>query len=289
MLIAPHSNGEDNRPISSAFERRLLREFNPNHYPGGSAKGGQFAPKQGGQFAAAHKSEQRGDVIRVSSVSKAVKLILEGKNVELTSVRKVNTVLTKLAAMARDAKARGEDAPNYDLCKVSVAGTNLFCGSKLRTKEFPDGVPRLHMPQFGGEPRKGSRAAQIPRDEKGHVDVAQHFVSYLQESLHIKTKIERVPAALLKASQSELIGAKVAKMMTNPKFDAEKHTVFISRDNYVVDGHHRWAAVVGKDTSNNRLGDLKMRVTRIDAPISEVLHIANKWTRRFGIKPKSGK
>lgn len=268
------------------FELRL-REFNAHHYPAGSARGGQFAPKAGGQFAAAQKDAKRPTPIRVSSIDKAVSLILQGKTVELTSVKKVNTVLKKLAAIARDAKKHGEDAPNYDLCNVSVKGTNLFCGNKLKTKEFPNGVPRINMPQFGGKAVKGSKADQLPRDEKGNVDAAGAFISYLKTQRGMKTTVENVPAASLKASQSELIGRKVAKMMTNPRFDADTHTVFISRDNYVVDGHHRWAAVVGRDASDNKLGGIKMRVTRIDAPIAEVLHVARKWTKSYGIKPKS--
>jgi len=56
----------------------------------------------------------------------------------------------------------------------------------------------------------------------------------------------------------------------------------------VVDGHHRWAAVVGRDAEDNKLGDIKMNTLKIDMPITEVLHIANEWTKKFGIKQKGG-
>jgi ParB-like chromosome segregation protein Spo0J len=62
--------------------------------------------------------------------------------------------------------------------------------------------------------------------------------------------------------------------------------IYVSRDGYVIDGHHRWAAAVGAD-SRDGLGDLKIRVQTIDMPISEVLLVANAFTEEFGIKRKS--
>ena len=38
--------------------------------------------------------------------------------------------------------AAGKDAPDYDLCQVTVADTNMFCLESLQTKEYPEGIPR---------------------------------------------------------------------------------------------------------------------------------------------------
>jgi hypothetical protein len=62
------------------------------------------------------RSADRPTPIKVKHDSEAIPLILAGKTVELPSVRKVNTLLSRLAKMAKEAKARGEDAPTYDLC-----------------------------------------------------------------------------------------------------------------------------------------------------------------------------
>ncbi len=35
------------------------------------------------------------------------------------------------------------------------------------------------------------------------------------------------------------------------------------------------------------MGDLKMNVVRLDAPIAEVLHVAQAWTKQFGLQPKA--
>ena len=255
---------------------------------GGGGKAGWLGGTPGDQGRMAAAGELRRPVpVQVKSISEAVKRILNGEVIELSSVRKVNTVLTRLAAIAKEARARGEDAPDYDLCRVSVAGANLFCGDALRTKEFPDGVPRIAMPQLKGTPRAGSDAAGLEVDKHGMVNAADAFRDYL-DSKGIPSSKEHVPAASLRASQSELIGSKVAGIMTKKDYDPKAKEIFISRDNYIVDGHHHWAAAVGLDAQDNKLGNLKMRAIRIDAPISEVLQLAAAWTKKFGIQPKKG-
>ena len=59
------------------------------------------------------------------------------------------------------AEALGEKAPVYDLCKVSVRGTNLFCADALD-------IERDKMPQFLAFPKPGSEADKLPRRPRGH-------------------------------------------------------------------------------------------------------------------------
>lgn len=233
------------------------------------------------------RAEPRPVPIKVKKVKEAVDLILQGKVVELDEVHKVATVLDRLHHIAKDAIKRGGKAPNYDLCNVTVAGTNIFCASRVTTPEHPEGIPRIAMPQFGGTPTPGTAADRLPKDETGRVDGGPEFMDHLHR-LGIKTESQKVKAAALKASQAELYGPKIAdKAAKLAKGKEYKSPIFISRDNYVVDGHHRWAAQIAHDAADNKLGDIKMHVIRIDAPISEILHIATKWSKRFGITSKS--
>jgi hypothetical protein len=257
-----------------------LTEFNTCHTPGGSPAGGQFCSD-----TEAGTSYARPKVLQVRSIEEAIRLIGEGHSVELPDTRAVNTLIAKLAAMAQDAVSKGTKAPFYNLCNVSVAGTNLFCAEKLRTHEHPEGIPRLNMPQFGGEARPGSLADKLPKDRKGVVDGADAFLAHLQ-ALGIKTSKGDEVAAKLRATQRELDGANVAQMMTSKTFNPRKKSIFVSRDHYVIDGHHRWAAAVGLDAADNVLNEIQMQVIRVDAPISEILHLANKWTKQFGILPR---
>jgi hypothetical protein len=227
------------------------------------------------------KSSRGEDIYRTESIDEALSLMSEGKLVELDSVERVATLIDKLNEMVQDAKKKGEKAPNYDLCKVSVPGTNLFCSESK-------GIARINMPQFSGKPIPGSKADSFPKSDDGNVDGTKEFEKHLAK-LGINVKRKKVLAAELKATQNELVGSKVVGMIGNEKFDPAGEPIFVSRDGYVIDGHHRWAAQVGRDLSDGTLGDLELNVIEVDAPISEILREANKWAEDFGIAAKSGK
>jgi hypothetical protein len=224
--------------------------------------------------------------IRVATVEDAAEKVLNGYVVEVTDVRSAHTLIDKLAHMAAEAKAAGTAAKEYDLCQVTVAGSSIFCAESLRNDRYPHGVPRVEMPQLGGKAVPGSEADKLPKTADGEVNGSRQFITFLQ-GIGVKTNAESVPASTLRASQRELVGTKVGSMMTSKSYDPGKEPIFISNDNYVVDGHHRWAAQVGRDAEDGVLGGTNMNVVRVNAPISEVLHLANAWSQKFGIAQKA--
>ena len=220
--------------------------------------------------------------IKTADPLEAVEALRDGKFVELESVDQVSTLLTELADIAAEAKAAGEEAPNYDLCLVSVPGTNLFCAESK-------GIPRIEMPQLSGFPVPGSKADSLPRTEEGGVDIGPAFMDHLR-SKGVGVKEERRLASHLKASQSELIGSKIAGMMramdSGNDFairNIRENPIFVTSDGYVIDGHHRWASVVGWDALEGGIEDYDMPVRTIDMDIMEVLSEANKFANDFGI------
>lgn len=193
----------------------------------------------------------------------------------------VFTMLEELAKYAKDAKAKGKEAPDLDLCKVTIPNTNLFCGDNV-------GLQRDEMPQLSGKPIAGSKADSMPKDKKGRVNIGDAFVKQLEAS-GVKTVDGEVPAQSLRASQNQLIGSDVAGIMgALESGKMPPQTIFVSRDGYVIDGHHRWAATVGLDLKDGKAGDLKMKVRVIDMPIREVLAAANKFADDMGIPRRSG-
>lgn len=227
------------------------------------------------------QGESSGKVYRTENFDEAVRRLSEGETVELKNVGEVHTFVKDLHDYAVRAKERGEKAPNLNLCKISVPNTNLFCGKSL-------GIERAKMPQLSGTPVEGSEAAKLPREKNGNVNVGPMFERYL-ESKDVKVVNKTVKASSLSASQNQLVGENVAYLMTQEADKLGNERIFVSRDGYVIDGHHRWAAIVGLDASDRNLGDAKIKVTQIDMPIAEVLKEANDFTRRIGIKPKQAK
>lgn len=205
--------------------------------------------------------------------------LAEGRHIRLNKVDEVGTLLDELATLVNEAKAKGDKAPDINLCQVSMPGTNLFCAEHK-------GIPRTQMPQLGGQPVPGSRADELPRDKNGEVNIAQAFRDRLGE-LGIGIEVKDVKANWLKASQMELDGPKVAGMTGAMKEGkVPDAAIFVTRDGYVIDGHHRWASKVALDAEDGELGNLEMPVEMVDMEIGEALAFANAFALDFGIQPK---
>jgi hypothetical protein len=214
--------------------------------------------------------------IKTDDVDEAAKLLGEGKWVRLTQERQVSTLLDKLAEIVEDARSHGDNPPDYDLCRVSVEGTNLFCTESK-------GIPRVKMPQFSGVPKPGSKADHFPKNAKGKVDLSAEFAKHLQKQ-GIGYQETQINAEFLKASQNQLNGEKVAGIANAFEAKAispDDEPIWVSSDDYVVDGHHRWAAAVAYGIERGQ--DVDLSVRQVDSDIITVLDMANKWTADMGI------
>jgi SPP1 gp7 family putative phage head morphogenesis protein len=213
--------------------------------------------------------------IHTDDVNEALKALAAGRHVILDQPRQVSTLLEKMREMVEDAVAKGEKAPTYNLCNVSVKGTNLFCAESK-------GIPRIKMPQLKGVPTKGSMIDKeeelYPKDEKGKVNLAPDFVADLRE--HGVTVIDdKEDASYLRASQDELDGGRVARMYHQLGEHDVTDPIVVSRDNYIVDGHHHWAARVAKELEKGK--PLKIKVLRVDMGIIDLLKRANEFSEKM--------
>jgi len=198
--------------------------------------------------------------------------------------QKISMKIDDLAKAGADAKAKGEKAPNYNLCQVTIPGTNLYCdGNK--------GIERGDMPQFKGTPQPGSPADKLPKDENGEADTEEFFKQMLEkEGIKVSEPVS-VPPDRLKATQSELVGVKVAGMSkvledpTHPAYEKITAPIYVSNDGYVLDGHHRWAAIVAYNAAHPD-NPIPMNVRVIDEPIEPLVKRSNDFAEKMGIRAK---
>ena len=233
---------------------------------GGGSGGGGDKPEGGGGKDHPGPGYSSGaylkdGVIHTTSVYDAQRALHEDRKVELDQPRKVSTLIHRLGEEVKDMVAAGQKAPIFNLCNVSVAGTNLFCAD---TK----GIPRIEMPQIAKKQTKD-------------------FIKYLK-SQNYKIEKTKELASHLRATQDQIDGAKVAATVDKIKAndgDIGKRLV-VSRDNYILDGHHHWAAKIGLDAMNNKLEDnTKIKIARVDISITKLLQEADKFTEGKGKKP----
>jgi hypothetical protein len=212
-------------------------------------------------------------------VKRAAKLIRENKHVVLNQPIEVATLVDKIKREAAAFHDEGKPIPDFNLADISVKGTNLFAGENV-------GMPRVEMPQFAGTVDPGSPAAALlpkgsPPDAE--VDLAPEFIKSMKDQ-GVGVQEETVPASSLRSTQEQLDGVKVASIVTRAEAGKlPSQPIFVTKDNYILDGHHRWAAEIVMDAKNNREGDLKIPVHKLDIDIGRALTLGLEFQKKWGI------
>ncbi len=88
------------------------------------------------------------------------------------------------------------------------------------------------------------------------------FLQYMRELGIIPELIDNYPISNLKPSQDDFDLDKISKMM-NKEFDP-RGRILISQDDYVMDGHHRWAAEYNKHGPYSNIGVWKFPCNILD-------------------------
>tara|TARA_Y100000034_G_scaffold133361_1_gene198624 strand:- start:1126 stop:3408 length:2283 start_codon:yes stop_codon:yes gene_type:complete len=193
---------------------------------------------------------------------------------------------------------------NVDLCSVTVPGTNMFCAGNK-------GIPRAEMPQLkstvvsGGKADKLVKAGKLEADAKtGEVNTEGMFKSMLEKEGISMSEPKPVLVSKLKATQNQLEGSKVnmfAKVLAGEQpfpdkklprealkkwQNALREPIIVSKEGYILDGHHRWAALVQHDVANGGGGDIEMDVKQVDMEAQALVDKTNKFTTDMGLAVK---
>jgi len=214
-----------------------------------------------------------------------------GFNAILDQKDDVPAVMMSLLLLSIDAREKKVAAPRYNLCDLNIMINTKFC-------HLNKGIQRINMPQLMGKPIPGGKADVMAKGGKvrlnaaGEVDLQDEFQAYLKNKGYEITQ-EDVDAFDLKATQSELVGGNVAGMWfalkINPQNGNIRAPIFVSSDNYVLDGHHRWAAVMCNEFGLAKdIKPFRMPVLRINADINKLLDLSAEFLREYGIEVKAG-
>lgn len=161
-------------------------------------------------------------------------------------------------------RVEGENAEEVaKTLEASIKESANLCNINPPICEQNLGIPRGEMPQLSDEaiPRfLESLAAQGVKVEEGTAHVGE-----------------------LKATQAQLDTANMKQMIEGVAagtYDPSKSPIIVSKDGYVLDGHHRWGALLLLDPDN------QMKVRKVDMPIQDLLKAADPFS---GAKKKLSK
>jgi hypothetical protein len=218
----------------------------------------------------------------------------------------------------------GEETTN--LCDVTVPGTNLFCADnkgipraempQLKSKPWGkgEGEPWVLNDDGEWEPTKFEEtdeeyAERVPASKlpgaPDEVNTEDLFKDKLDELGIEMSEPKPMNVSELKATQNELKPSNIAFMVdvlmtaTPPPHkdeEAEKkwglseklrEPIIVSEDGYILDGHHRWAALVALDIANGGSGDIEMNVKQVEADAETLVEKTNEFTDDLGLETKA--
>lgn len=160
--------------------------------------------------------------------------------------RDVGTVLA-IAATRSD---------NPDLTELKVKGSLLFGGEGL-------GIARADMPQ-------------IPKDRR------DEFLQLMRDQ-GVKVKKEDVDPRDLKPVQKEVSASRAGRFYLQMRESGTSKRIVVSKDDYVIDGHHHWGAAVALAFERK----FEMPVYRIGLDHEDLLAAALEWNKTTGISGKA--
>ncbi len=327
--------GEIDQRIADIGSMKRIREDAPGRGGMRSRAGGQRADtmEEYERLKAAGVGLSADNPIITNDPAVARQVLLDGGlmegqtwlHVQLDSKRQYRTLLSNLKKEMKALKKEGGEAPIFDLCKVTVPGTNLFCQKHMNRL-------RGIMPQLSGkDPAEGSKAAgmleeakaaaykaaidgglgkaaaQAAADKIDEVSITPEWLDFVQRPVEegglgiavLGTHDNPIlwKASELTATQSELEGKKVIGMMIsgrdeNIPWHPGQGAVLVTRDGYIIDGHHRWAAVVGLDITEvdeEEVGgefDVDMPVVVLDMTIEEAMRHSVAFADDMGMNKR---
>ena len=152
--------------------------------------------------------------------------------------------------------AKRTDHP--DLTELSVDGTLLFGDEGM-------GIARKDMPQIPGKERA-------------------RFLADIEKSQGVTATAEEIDPTKLKPIQKEISSARSGAIYNKFREEGgipQDERILISKDGFVVDGHHTWGASVGFAFDNP---GTKLPVYRLSVTAKEALDISLKWAADNGFE-----
>jgi predicted ABC-type ATPase len=131
----------------------------------------------------------------------------------------------------------------------------------------------------------GDEGLGIPRKEMPQLPAGALRRKFLEEVSTHGVDEESVDPATLKPVQDEIDGLKtgaIYKLIAGGKYKAEP--IVVSKDNYIIDGHHNWAGRLTYRTLDDPKA--KIDIWRVDMKVKPLLDAAQKFTDEENIKRK---
>jgi hypothetical protein len=141
-------------------------------------------------------------------------------------------------------------------------------GKKVKFDELPEAEQKKLKKEWAEERAKAKAMVEAGADPDEDRTTLQQLLDHVKDVADIGTTDTQIAVGRLRATQKEIKAAKtfgMADAHLKGKFDHIGDSVVVSRDGYILDGHHRWAALMTIDPSR------KMKVKVVDMDMDDLL------------------
>ena len=148
-----------------------------------------------------------------------------------------------------------------DLTELSIKGTLLYGDEGM-------GIARKDMPQIPGKERA-------------------RFLNDIEKSDGITVEKEKIDPKTLKPIQKEISASRSGAIYNKFRKDGEipkDERILISKDGYVVDGHHTWGAAVAFSFDNP---GTELPVYRLSVTAKEAMAVSLEWSKANGFEAQA--
>jgi hypothetical protein len=185
---------------------------------------------------------------------------------------------------------------------------NDFCSNFPAACKSAYGTKRANMPQIpdadtfekeieapppkGLETNEPEKIPDLGAATRAYLDSSDDPGQYPKgDQVEVK-EIPDIDPSDLKPTQTDIYmdnALKKAKAGADPKTDWApwNASVLVSSDNFLLDGHHRWAATIIYNSQKPEDAK-KMTIEKVNMPIEELLKVANAYTDAIGGTRHSG-
>jgi hypothetical protein len=117
---------------------------------------------------------------------------------------------------------------------------------------------------------------QVSREDMPQIATAHmgEFVGWLDQQ-GIDVQFEKVPVSSLRSVQNEIDLDKVSDLSLSLSTSVLTKPLVISSDNYILDGHHRWLALLNRDPH------FQIDAYRVNLPILKLLESSKAFPKAF--------
>jgi hypothetical protein len=151
-----------------------------------------------------------------------------------------------------------------DITNLRISGEDAFSNDNL-------GAERINMPQLD------EKNLPLFLRDMARIGVGHRYTRMMPDQLHpVQMEMDMGDIAKIAESWKDI-------ELFN-KFNPHENPIVISRDGYVLDGHHRWAAAWLAQKRGDKLALKGLKVVQLDIDHEQALTIANEWNDYAGIR-----